>query len=270
LLVENKSGRGFYKGRVIVDATGDADILFRAGVPTVQGRNFFTFYGQKITLESCRKAAESGRINDAVQMIFGGESNLYGKNQPENMPTFTGTTAEDIRNYIVMNHKTMLEKVKEQDRFSRDIVTLPAMAQYRTTRRICGEYTLSENDAYRHFDDSVGAICDFDRRDYLFEIPYRTLIKKEYDNLITAGRTAAGEGYAWDILRVIPPAIITGQAAGMAASLSIDSGQPITAIDIAKLQKGLNEQQVMIHFDNGLVSTKTSDQETEQEDYGHI
>jgi len=270
LLVENKTGRGFYEGRVIVDATGDADILFRAGIPTVQGRNFFTFYGQKITLESCRKAVESGRINDAVQMIFGGESNLYGKNHPEDMPTFTGTTAEDIRNYIVMNHKAMLETVKEQDRFSRDIVTLPAMAQYRTTRRIQGEYTLTENDAYRHFEDSVGAVCDFDRRDYLFEIPYRTLIKKEYDNLITAGRTAAGEGYVWDILRVIPPAIITGQAAGMAASLSIDSEQPISAIDIARLQKGLNEQQVMIHFDNGLVPAKTSERKTEQEDYGHI
>ena len=36
-----------------------------------------------------------------------------------------------------------------------------------------------------------------------------------------AGRSSSGDGYGWDILRVIPPAILTGQAVGTAASLAL-------------------------------------------------
>ena len=98
------------------------------------------------------------------------------------------------------------------------------MPQLRTTRRIDGDYTLLESDKYRHFEDSIGAIGDFERRDFLYEIPYRTLIRSGYDNLITAGRSASADGYAWDVVRVIPPAIITGQAAGTAAAQALEAG----------------------------------------------
>ena len=45
LLIQNKSGRSYCTAKVYVDATGDADLLFRAGVPTVQGKNYFTYIG---------------------------------------------------------------------------------------------------------------------------------------------------------------------------------------------------------------------------------
>lgn len=40
VLVENKSGRQAILGKVFVDATGDADVAFRAGAPTTHGRAF--------------------------------------------------------------------------------------------------------------------------------------------------------------------------------------------------------------------------------------
>ena len=44
LITESKSGREFYAAKVVVDVTGDADILYRAGIPTVAGKNYFTYY----------------------------------------------------------------------------------------------------------------------------------------------------------------------------------------------------------------------------------
>ena len=135
-------------------------------------------------------------------------------------------------------------------------MTLPGMPQFRTTRRIDGDYTLTEQDAFCHFEDSIGAICDFDRRDYLFEIPYRTMVKSGYDNIITAGRTVAGEGYAWDVLRVIPPAIITGQAAGQAAAQALNERCAVAKVNMPALQAALAQQQVQIHFNNADVPEK--------------
>ena len=40
VIVENKSGRQAVTGRAFIDATGDADVAFRAGAPTTHGRPF--------------------------------------------------------------------------------------------------------------------------------------------------------------------------------------------------------------------------------------
>lgn len=269
LIVENKSGREFYAGKIVVDTTGDADILYRAGVPTIQGRNFFTMSAKGISLDTCAAALEAQNIHKAIRGYGGGTASLYGDRHPEGMPHFTGTSVEDVTDFIVKNHLEMLSKIKDDNRMERDIVMLPQMAQYRTTRTLVGDSVFSVEDAYKHSDTSIGAICDFDRRDYLYEVPYGTLVKTGYDNLITAGRTAsAKKDYSWDVLRVIPPAIITGQAAGAAAVLSIDSGKAIYDVDVPELQKVLEGQNVMIHFDDAWIPSDIANS-GETVDIGH-
>lgn len=253
IIVENKSGRQFFEGSIIIDATGDADILYRAGVPTIQGRNYFTYIAKAIDINHCRKAVESNRIEQAIYSVSGGTANLFGKNHPEGMEYYTGTTAESVNNFIIRNQLELIRKLRNDAKETREIVTLPGMAQFRTTRCIEGDYILKETDTYKHFEDSVCVINDFEHPDYLFEIPYRTMVRKGFNNLITAGRSVSGKGYAWDCLRVIPPAILTGQVAGLAAVQAIDTKSAITEINITVLQEKLKKQEVMIHFDDSLI-----------------
>ncbi len=254
LVVENKTGCEYYGAKVVVDATGDADVLFRAGVPTVDGKNYHTYLTMGADLASCRAAYENGDISRLCGYKYtGGTASLYGANQPKGKPTRVGATVQDITEYVIENHLECLNNIKGQDRRTRTIVALPGMPQFREIRHIDGDYTLKTEDAYRHFHDSIAAICDFDRRDYLYEIPYRTMVRTGFPNLITAGRTAAAEGYAWDVLRVIPPAILTGQASGIASAMAIDSQSDICKIDVDSLQQRLEEAHVMVHFDDALV-----------------
>ena len=270
VIVEGKSGREFIRGKIVVDATGDADVLRRSGVPTVTGGNYFTYCCKGISVESCRKAAESGNIADAYIGFSGGSVNLYGKDQPPEIPLCDATSTDQVSQFLIRNQRELFRKIKDQEPKSREIVTLPGMAQFRTSCRIDGDYTLRVSDSYRHFEDSIGAICDFERRDFLFEMPYRLQIRTGFDNLIAAGRTTSGEGYAWDVIRVIPPAIISGQAAGNAAVLAIDSGRGVDRLDVGQLQKMQAEQNVMIHFDDALVPAGRADAGEKGEDFGHI
>ena len=270
VIIQGKSGREFIKGSIIIDATGDADLLRRAGVPTLKRGNFTTYAVKAISLESCRKAVESGRIEDAIWGHCGYGVNLYGKGQPENIPLCDGTDTDQVSRFLEINQRKLFERIKEDDPESREIVTLPGMAQLRTSCCIEGDYVLQESDTYRHFEDSIGAICDFERRDYLYEMPYRILIRSGYDNLITAGRCAAGEGYAWDVIRVIPPAIITGQAAGNAAVVALDTNCGIDKVDVAKVQQRQSEQKVMLHFDDTLIPRDAASAGEKGEDIGHI
>lgn len=256
LIVENKSGKSYYKARVIIDATGDADVLYKAGVPCAQGKNYFTSVMHSISLESCKNAIESHNIGKAIKWIYGGPASLFGNKHPINQPFYKGTDGQNVSDFIQQNQLVAFEKYKDDDRFSRAIVAMPGMAQFRTTRHIIGDYSLTVSDVFKHFPDSVAAICDMEHRDYLYELPYRCLCRSDYPNLLAAGRCVSADGYAWDVVRVIPPSIITGQVAGTAASMSVESGTPTSQIDITNLQSHLNSNDVIVHYNDTWVSSE--------------
>ena len=274
VITESKGGTEFYPCRILIDTTGDCDVLRRGGIPTVSGENFFTFSSKMVTLDGCKRALETNDIRYIYSGISGGTINLFGDNQPSDIPRWSGLNAEEVTDYIVRNHLLVLEKLKETNRKTREVVTTPGMPQFRTTAHIKGDYSLKVADAYRHFDDSVCAINDFEHRDHLFEVPLRTLTRRDFPNIITAGRSADGTGYGWDLLRVIPPAILTGQAAGEAACLAIKSGTSVAGVNIRALQAKLEKENVMIHFpDSYLPEDKTviiHGKNTAEIDGGHM
>ena len=54
-------------------------------------------------------------------------------------------------------------------------------------------------------------------------------------------------------MRVIPPAILTGQAAGEATCLAIENGRSVAAVPISALQSRLEAANVMIHFPDAYI-----------------
>lgn len=245
----SKSGYTLYPCRILIDTTGDADLLRAAGVPTAAGQNFFTYFGKMITRDGVRQAHETG---DLTQLYggnaCGGTINLFGDFQPEDVPRWSGLTAEEVTDYLRMNQRIMLRNVRSYPSGTAEIAQMPLMPQFRTTCHIRGEYSLGVGDCYRHFEDSVCAINDFEHAGHLFEVPYRTLYNRGYPNILTAGRSADGHGYGWDLLRVIPPAILTGQAAGEAAVHALREGRSVPEIDVKDLQGALERQNVMVRF----------------------
>jgi len=250
VVTESKSGRQYFEGKMIIDTTGDADLLRRVGVPTENGKNYSVYMGDIVSLDSCKKALETGMIRDIYESFYGSYGKSTGRDHPEGVPNWSGTTVEDVTDYAVYNQLQMLEKLKQNGLgHTREVVRIPHMPQFRTTCHMVGDYVLKKEDENRHFDDSVAAINDLLRRGYLFEVPLRCLCRRDYPNLLTAGRCASAEGHGWEVLRPIPPAILTGQAAANAACLAIDEDCPVSDVDIRKLQDILeNRDRVMIHF----------------------
>lgn len=128
VIVTNKSGEEAYGARMFIDATGDADLCARAGVPTVQGENYFTYAAFGATLEGCARAVETRDISRLYTTFSGGRATLYGHNHPANMRRFSGTTGEDVTDYLVRNQLEMLKGLKDDDPRSRDITAIPTMA----------------------------------------------------------------------------------------------------------------------------------------------
>ncbi len=74
------------------------------------------------------------------------------------------------------------------------------------------------------------------------EIPYRSLVPLEIDNLLVAGRCVSAEFNAIAAVRVIAPSMSTGQAAAVAAHLCLEEGITPRMLDGKRVRKAMIEQ----------------------------
>lgn len=73
-------------------------------------------------------------------------------------------------------------------------------------------------------------------------IPYRCLIPKDFKNVLVAGRSISVERIVQGSVRVMPVALVMGEAAGVAAGLAIKGKCSVREVDVKKLRNRLIEE----------------------------
>ena len=76
----------------------------------------------------------------------------------------------------------------------------------------------------------------------LWQIPYRSLLPKKTDNLLTAGRCFCFEKELVEDTRIIGTCLVTGHGAGAAAALAVKRNERVRDIDTGKLKDLLISQ----------------------------
>ena len=79
-----------------------------------------------------------------------------------------------------------------------------------------------------------------------FQVPYGILVPERVDGLLAAGRCTAGDHGSFAATRQMVCCSLTGQAAGVAAALSLQHGVQPRALEIGALQAALTGQGVRI------------------------
>jgi hypothetical protein len=246
ILVENKSGRRAYAAKCFVDATGDADLAFRAGCDCVESDNWLSYWLYSTSMGSMEEALHTRHIERAIHLEELG-ADYTGLGAPEGTRKYKGTDATEVTEFVLEGRRLARERLGKLERATHSYLSLPGMAQLRTTRRINGRYTLNGDDVFRSFVDSIGCTGDWRKRGMIYEIPYRCLTTESMDNILAAGRCISASGEAWEVCRVIPPAALTGQAAGSAAALAVRANCSVQSVDVAELQALLAGSGVLPH-----------------------
>ena len=241
IITENKSGRTAYKVKSVVDATGDCDIAKFANLPTD------TFgEGNKLAAWYYSFGASGYRLN-MLGCVDSSDEEKRSGNQVKSLTNrrFGGTDTEEISEQMCLSHQSLyndfLKKKKDDPKILP--VTMATIPQLRMTRKIAGEYVLSDTEEHKYFEDSIGMISNWKKRGPVYEVPFGTLYNSKVKNLIFAGRCVSVNEAMWDIMRVIPCCAVTGQAAGTAAAMTDD----FPSLDVKELQKKLTENGVVLH-----------------------
>ena len=129
----------------------------------------------------------------------------------------------------------------------------------RESRRVIGEYVLSESDllSLSRFDDAIAVsnyaidihnpngtgtvIKGFGPGEW-YEIPYRCLIPKGKNNLLVAGRCISSTHEAQASYRIMPFCAEIGQAAGCAAAVAKKSGKTVRTVDVTEVREVLRTE----------------------------
>lgn len=252
LEVENKSGRGVLHGRCVIDATGDADVAFRAGAECFESENWLVVWALQGSLKSARAAAARADGTPLLDRITIGEGGAQELAPPEG--GLRGTDGDDVSRFVREGRRLLREHLRrkqaqaEGGRAGVFPLALPTMAQFRTTRGIVGRRTLCAGEHGRAAADSIGLVADWREPGPVWEIPYGTLVPEKIEGLLAVGRCISSRDDAWHVTRVIPAAALTGQAAGCAAALAVRRDTTPGQLDVADLQDLLRREGIPVHL----------------------
>jgi hypothetical protein len=306
VITESKSGRQAILAKRIIDATGDADIVYHSGAPfrkspktdlmgvTVNfgasGINIGKFlmyiylnpgsigdWGETTgkeessfstyLIEPFNKAKEAGEIPEDVDIesfwtnyTDAGEITSFNGIYMENLDP---TDVWDLTKAEIEGRKRVMWAIKALKKYTPGfkkarLRTIASSLGTRESRKIIGAYEITEHDIRNQarFEDSIGICPEFidgygigimPTTGRYFQVPYGIIVPQKVENLLVAGRCVAGDKISHAATRQMCCCIVTGQAAGVAAAVSIKDNVSCRQVNISKVQEVLIKQDVRIN-----------------------
>jgi ribulose 1,5-bisphosphate synthetase/thiazole synthase len=279
VIAVSKSGFVRLMADVIIDASGDADVAAKAGVPfesiedgPVQSLTT-TFKLINVNMDKA-KAVKKEQLHTLMAEAIAEGYRLPRKEGSVHITPLPGVMVTNMTrvgdvNALEPEQLTFAEiegrkQAMEYSRFLIDKVPGYEDAELggfshqigvRETRRIFGEYRLNKHDVIsaRKFEDAV-AKCGAPIEDHhagsdtvweylpegeTYDIPYRCLLPQKVDGLLVAGRCLSADHDAHASVRSMGQCMAMGQAVGVAAALAKRTLKTPTEISVDTLQENL-------------------------------
>ncbi len=279
-VIEDKTGRRAIRARQFIDATGDADVAARTGLPVYQREHVQppTMCVILRGLDAIRKKHPGFNVHRAIfdtqypqalkpgfswgHAVPGGRdeymlagTRVYNANCSD-ADELTAATIEGRRQV-----RAVCDILRENflDGKGTPLLTLPARLGIRESRHARCLHTLTQEELLsgHRFPDAIGngtypvdihnargggiTFRHLEKAPF-YQIPYSSLVPQGASNVLVAGRSIDADEGAFGAVRVMINCNQTGQAAGVAAWLALDSNKSVAEIDTTRLRELLQKQ----------------------------
>jgi hypothetical protein len=271
---ESKSGRQAVLGEIIIDGTGDGDLLPSAGAEyngDINPSSRSSMLALVFRLGNCdyqkycdfRESDPEKHQQLMKELADSAGTRLLPLPSPRNdvmwvnnwIPGLDCTNVEDLTKLEVDMRKIMRRGYdflkKNVPTFENSfILDTASQTGTRGSRRLVGEYIFTKEDfqSSKKHDDTIAVFPRLgppggQEVKHIY-MPYRALLPTKIDGLLVAGRSFSSDMEANNMSNLIPHCIATGQAAGTAAAMAISRGITPREVDYKVLQKKLADQGV--------------------------
>ena len=253
VILDGKSGRVAIRAKFVIDASGDGDILDWVGED-------FTVYKNDIGAMWRIGNAENSPKGSSPTPVKGVRTrHTVGEKDQDGLDMYNLTRIQ------LKLRKKMWEEVlaKRATPGNEDLylVDTPTLVGVRITRVLdsVGNVTTEGAATGKAYPDVIGVTGGDSSLKYnggkipakqrqIWQIPYTALVPRHVPNLLVAGRCFGFEKELTYDAREIGTCLVTGQAAGVAASMAAARRQSNREVDIPDLQARLKAQGVKLDF----------------------
>lgn len=277
VIFESKSGRRAVKAKVVIDATGDGDLLpftpakFDVDIdPRMRIANlalcFWVDGVDHMALEDFRHENPDRYFKLTQECVAkGGQSGFFRSNLKHQerivwfhnrYPNKSQFDVKELTRVEFLGRQKMMATwqffKKNIPGFEKSFIVLSApQLGTRGGRRVHGDYMMTVKDLSSNepFRDTVAVFPDLDRgkeslKHPLTYVPYRSLLPEGVENMLVACRAFSSDQMVNNFFNLIPHCVAFGQAAGTAAALSLQQNVNVRNVDLQSLRKSLLDQNV--------------------------
>jgi hypothetical protein len=287
VVIESVSGRREIRAKVVVDGTGDAVVAKQAGAEVTGDEDDSPKSRMPVTLVFRVTDIDLPRFRavpreEKQQLVRGGLKN--GEIPWQSLGFFGDPSSADA--YCLMSRISGLDVLNDEDLSKAEMIgrqqvksiinflrrdvpgfekcKLAAIATrvgIRETRRIVGDYTLTEDDVFEGHDFEDGVVLG---RDYIdvhhntgtgillqpldkpFRIPLRCLLPSSVEGLVVTGRAISTTPIANGAIRAGGTVMALGQAAGTLAAVAARKGIAPRNVSPTEIQRILRENAAVV------------------------
>jgi succinate dehydrogenase/fumarate reductase flavoprotein subunit len=239
---QGKSGRFAIRAAVVIDASGDGDVLTAAGCAHESERVLPWLWFVVGGVQDVASAIDAGA--GGFQTIGEGKL-LFPWGATEKISRRIDATSPEDLTYAELECRKRV--MAEIDRLRREVpgferahlCQIADQLGITESRRLQGRYVLRREDMDQTFDDAVALTGHWTKYGSFYQIPYRCLLPTELPNLLVAGRCISVDHRVHHATKEIPACMATGEAAGVAAALAVRTGVDPPKLEVARIRERL-------------------------------
>jgi hypothetical protein len=230
VVLESKRGREVVQPRVVVDATGDGDVMAAAGasfelVPTPTWLWFRMGGLADGDATGFHTTAPGRRL-----VTWGPLGRRVDATDPDDL------TAAELESRAEVRAAIAAIREQHPSVWLDDIAKMIGITE---SRRLAGDYVLEKSDGDVRFPDAIARTGHWTRRAVVFDVPYRCLTSASVANLLVCGRCISTSRYVHQATKEIPAAMATGEGAGAAAVHALAHDGRVRDVDVDALRRDL-------------------------------
>ena len=274
VVISTKSGLQDVRARVVVDCTGDADIAYFAGAPTlIETGNLspqtlllnvgnIDSYKRDDIKDAFKPAREKYPLipkSWGLRKVSNCQHYYINHAGTRDLGNFDVTDIKQFSEAECLSRKQAVQMAEAMREFGKgqmrhcELLGASPRIGVRESRRIEGAYRLSEEDAMagRRFEDAIAwrsgwLDIGFVRVTQMkvHQVPYRAIVPKQVDGLLAAGRCISATHEGASAGKSMGNCFATGHAAGIAAAMACEQNKVPRELEVREIQQRLTRDGV--------------------------
>ena len=248
---ESPAGRQAITADVVIDATGDGHVLASAGcafeLERVHPWLWFRIGGVTDVDAAIAAGAPIFRTTNPGQALlpWGSMARLDRKIDATD-PRELSYAELACRRLVMEEFRALRTRFAElRDAHLCEIARLIGITE---SRRLVGRRVLRRADRQMPQPDAIAITGHWTKYGAVYAIPYGCLVPNELENLLATGRCISVDHQTHNATKEIPPALATGEAAGVAAGLALERHGRVAEVDVGALQTRLRARGALVDY----------------------